>query len=298
MRDWYELKFELAFRTTLGTEFQNFFASIMERGYPTDFQKVKPYGNHGDRKCDGYHGSLKRVYQVYAPEKMQVAETNSKVEEDFLGAVQHWKKKMSTWVFVHNQWRGVPADVLQNLLALDGKKGVRVLRWCEPELHDEFFRLSQADQALLLGPAPTLQSFARIQMKDVVTIANVIAQQEAPPPEEVREVPAGKLRSNALSGYVQTLLTMGSRKGKLVKKFFAEWHDPQLGDRIAKAFRSKYEELRANNIVGDAAFFELWKFAGGGSRESVEHEAAVLAVLAFLFEECEIFEAPKVEEQN
>ncbi len=295
MRDWYELKFALEFRSKLATEFQNFFASIMERGYPADFQKVKPYGKTGDKKCDGYHRSLKRVYQVYAPEKMQVGETNTKIDEDFDGAVAHWANNMTAWVFVHNQWRGVPPDILQKLLAIHQTNGVAVLSWCEPELHDEFFRLSLENQALLLGPAPTPQSFARIQLKDIVQIANVIAQQEAPPPEEIREVPAGKLKANSLSVHVQSLLTMGSRKGKLVKKLFAEWHDPQLGDRIAKAFRSRYEELRASNIVADEAFFELWKFAGGGSQKSIDHEAAVLAVLAFLFEECEIFEAPPVE---
>ena len=83
MREWYEIKFSLEFRSKLGTEFQDFFSSIMERRYLSDFQKVKPYGKHGDRKCDGYHGSVKRVYQVYAPEKMNVAETNTKIEEDF-----------------------------------------------------------------------------------------------------------------------------------------------------------------------------------------------------------------------
>lgn len=298
MREWYELMFALAFRSKLGTEFQDFFASIMERGYPTDFQRVKPYGKNGDKKCDGYHRSLKRVYQVYAPEKMRVAETNNKIDEDFSGAVEHWMENMTTWVFVHNQWRGVAPDIVQKLLAIRGTKGVTAISWCEPELHDEFFRLSPDNQALLLGPAPTPQSFARIQMKDVVQIANVIAQQETPPPEEIKEVPAGKLKANSLSVNVQNLLTMGSRKGKLVARFFAEWHDPELGDRIAKAFRSKYEDLRAANVVADEAFFELWKLAGGGAQKSIDHEAAVLAVLAFLFEECEIFEAPRDEGSN
>jgi ABC-3C protein len=292
LRDWYELKFALEFRSRLGTEFQDFFSSIMERGYPTDFQKVKPYGNNGDRKCDGYQRSLKRVYQVYAPEKMQVASTNRKIEEDFTGAVEHWAMNMASWIFVHNQWRGVPADVLQKLLVINGTSGVTVFSWCEPELHDEFFRLSLETQALVLGPAPTPQSLVRIQLKDVIQVASVIAQQDAPPPEEIRRVPAGKLKANSLSEHVQSLLTMGSRKSKLVKRFFDEWHDPELGDRIARAFRSKYEELRAGNVVSDEAFFELWKFSGGGSQKSIDQEAAVLAVLAFLFEECEIFEAP------
>ncbi len=292
MREWYELKFSYAFRTKVGNDFQDFFSSIMERGHPEDFQKVKPYGNTGDKKCDGYHQSVKRVYQVYAPEKMQSAETISKIEEDFTGAVKHWSKDMTSWIFVHNQWRGVPPDVLKKLLDINGENGIQVVGWCEAELHDEFFRLSLEDQAWILGPTPTAQSFARIQMKDVVDVANAIAQLEAPPPSEVREVPAGKLKANLLSASVQNLLTMGSRKSRLLKKLFDEWHDPQLGDRIAKAFRSKYENLRSDNVVADEAFFELWKFAGGGLQKSINHEAAVLAVLAFLFEECEIFEAP------
>ncbi len=295
MREWYELKFALAFRSKFGTEFQDFFASIMERGYPADFQKVKPYGNVGDKKCDGYHSSCSRVYQVYASEKMQATETIAKIEEDFNGAAENWKGHMTSWVFVHNQWRGIPPAVLQKLLAINGSNGVAVTRWCEPELHDEFFKLSPENQSVLLGPVPTLQSLARIQMKDVIAVANVIAQQEAPPPAEIKQVPAGKLRSNSLSPYVQSLLAMGSRKSKLVKKLFAEWHDPELGDRIARAFRIKYEELRAADILADEAFFELWNFAGGRLQDSIAHEAAVLAVLAFLFEECEIFEAPPVE---
>jgi hypothetical protein len=291
LREWYELKFSLEFRSRYGTEFQDFFTSIMERRYPSDFQKIKPYGKQGDKKCDGYHQSLKRVFQVYAPESMNVARTNAKIDEDFTGAVEYWKDKLGTWVFVHNQWRGIPAEVLNKLLGIhNGGLGIDVLRWCEPELREEFFQLKAEVQILLLGPAPNTQTFTRIQMKDVIDVANAIAQQAPPPPEEVKEVPAGKLKANALSEQVQTLFKMGSRKAKLVKSFFSQWHDPELGDRIAKAFRSEYEALRARGVIGDEAFHELWKFAGGGTQKSVEHEAAVLAVLAFLFEECEIFE--------
>ncbi|HTB93484.1 MAG TPA: ABC-three component system protein [Candidatus Sulfotelmatobacter sp.] len=298
MREWYELKFSHMFRSKLATEFQDFFTSIMELRYPSDFQKVKPYGNSGDKKCDGYLQTLKRVYQVYAPEKMQVKETNDKIEEDFKGAVKHWAKNMTSWVFVHNQWRGVPADVLQKLLKLNGRNQVLVSHWCEGELRNEFFGLSPADQSLLLGPAPTSQSFMHVQMKDIIHVVNVIAQQEAGLSGEIVTVPSGKLKANALSTEVQHLLMLGSRKSKLIKKFFGEWHDPQLGDRIAQAFRGKYEQLRSQGIVGDEAYFELWKFAGGGSQGSVPKEAAVLSVLAFLFEECEIFETPAVETRN
>src|SRR6266851_1457217 len=128
LRDWYELKFQLAFRMKVGLEFQDFFASIMERGYPSDFQKVKPYGREGDHKCDGYHQSRLRVFQVYAPEQMHAAKTIVKIEEDFTGAVNHWHGKMQSWVFVHNQWRGIPPQVLDKLLGMNGRDGIVVSR--------------------------------------------------------------------------------------------------------------------------------------------------------------------------
>jgi hypothetical protein len=264
----------------------------MERGYPSDFQKVKPYGKHGDRKCDGYHQSLKRIYQVYAPEKMNVAETNSKIDEDFHGALEHWAEKVTEWTFVHNQWRGIPADVLKKLLDVNGTKGVSVLRWCEPELRNELFRLDADVQAQLLGPAPSVRAISRVEMRDVIQVANAIAQEEIPPAEEIREVPVGKLKVNSLSVDAQNLLKMGSVRSKLVKKFFAEWHEPELGDRIARTFRSEYERLKTDGITGDECFRRLWAFSGGGVQPSIKLEAAVLALLAFLFEECDIFESP------
>ena len=35
------------------TEFQSFFEDIMQKAFP-DFQKIRPYGNQGDRGNDGY----------------------------------------------------------------------------------------------------------------------------------------------------------------------------------------------------------------------------------------------------
>jgi hypothetical protein len=291
------MRFSLEFRSKFENAFQDFFTSIMEHRHPGDFQKVKPYGNEGDHKCDGYHESLQRVFQVYAPEAMNVSRTNAKIEQDFQGAIEHWAPALREWVFMHNQWRGVPAQVLEKLLSVNGRKGVKALRWCEPELRAEFFLLPPETQSLILGPAPTPQTLLRIEVKDLIPVVNAIAQLDAPPPEEVKAVPAGKIEANALSDNVRALLTIGSRKAKLVQNFFAQWHDPELGDRVARAFRSRYDGLRSQGITGDDAFLDLWKFAGAASMSTVAHEAAVLAVLAFLFDECDIFEAPRTKEQ-
>ena len=48
------MSFELRYLKARADEFQDFFASIMEKRYPSDFMKVRPWGNVGDRKNDGY----------------------------------------------------------------------------------------------------------------------------------------------------------------------------------------------------------------------------------------------------
>ena len=116
---------------------------------------------------------------------------------------------------------------------------------------------------------------------------------DAPEVEKVdlRPVPQSKLRANGLSNSVQSLLKAGMRRTKLVEDFFKTWHrDPQLGDRVAKAFHTKYEELKGIYYDPDDIFVELQKYAGGVLVSSTKQQAAVLAVLAYLFERCDIFE--------
>jgi hypothetical protein len=296
LRAWYEVKFNLEFRTQTGTEFQDLFTAIMQRRYPGDFQKVKPYGNQGDLKCDGYHPSLSRIFQVYAPEQMVSATTIKKINEDFRGAIFHWKTMMKGWVFVHNQYRGLPPDVVKRLSFISRCKTIKVEHWCEVELANEFFKLLPGDQAAILGHAPTPESVMRLELSDVVSLVELISQQPAPLSEPVGQVPAGKLEANALSSSVKDLLLLGSRKSKLVKDLFSKWHDPLLGDRIAASFRARYETLKAEGKRGDEVFLELWRYAGASQHSSIARESAVLTLLAFLFEECEIFEPARLQE--
>jgi hypothetical protein len=65
-----------------------------------------------------------------------------------------------------------------------------------------------------------------------------------------------------------------------------------LGDNVAASFKREYEAYREVGMVPDLIFGKLQEFAGGSQRGTPRYEAAVLAVLAFLFEQCDIFESP------
>jgi hypothetical protein len=57
----------------------------------------------------------------------------------------------------------------------------------------------------------------------------------------------------------------------------------------------KYESLRSSCASPDDVFADLQRFAGGDILPSPSKQNAVLAALAFFFEECDIFERSEAE---
>ena len=292
-RAYYEEKYKSTFLEFKADEFQNFFSSLMEKRYPSDFQRVRPWGRSGDRKNDGYLRSKRILFQVYAPNEMAEAEALDKIDSDFTGALPYWQAHFEEWVFVHNSRTGLGPGVTKMLLDLaDQHKPLRLSSWGYEELRRELFSLTDLDIASLLGPAPTTHHFSNMRFTELQKVIMTIAYQNPLPIQDIRPVPADKLSANALSQNVQILFTAGMSKADLVDSFFQRWHDPRLGDQIAEAFRQKYIALRDQNLPPDDIFTELRRFTGGEQQSEPDHDVAVLAVLAYFFEQCDIFEAP------
>lgn len=112
---------------------------------------------------------------------------------------------------------------------------------------------------------------------------------------DLRPVPVDKLSANGLSSSVQTLIKAGMTRAHLVEQFFETWFDPLLGDRVASAFNAEYIRLRQAGNDPDTIFTQLQVFAGGSAISAPAQQTAVLAVLAHLFESCDIFERPREE---
>lgn len=97
-----------------GEAFEALFTKVVERA-ADDFVPVRPYGNIGDRKCDGLLWGDGVIYQVYSPDEIKQADTVAKMKEDLEGAVEQWGDELKEWVFVYNVRRGLPPDVVQTL---------------------------------------------------------------------------------------------------------------------------------------------------------------------------------------
>lgn len=292
-RSIYVDRFRLAFHSQQGTAFQDWFVRLAGHAFGADFEEVRPYGPQGDLKCDGRRISTKSVFQCYAPYLMRDGELIAKVSEDFHGARAHWVAEMAEWVFVHNDGRGLPPRAAQHIESLRKTHApIGIETWSEPELLNLAMALEIAALQALFGYAPSIAIVDRLVMADLVPIIDALERQEPDPSDPLLTPPSPeKLEKNALSEESALLLKVGRRKAGLVDTFFRKGSRPDLGERIAEAFRARYAELKSLDLPTDTIFKHLQDYAGmtGGDPK---RQGAALAVLSYFFESCDVFEDP------
>jgi hypothetical protein len=116
----------------------------------------------------------------------------------------------------------------------------------------------------------------------------------APAPEAVDlslTIPLEKMNRNRLANRSRFLLTVGLAKAKEVQRFvdgFAALN-PVFPERLKAGFTHEYNRLVEQGEGGDDLFELLVEFASRGASEP-RQQAAGVAVLAYLFEKCEVFE--------
>lgn len=133
------------------TEFQRLFEEIAKRVRP-EFMSIRPYGNIGDRKCDGLLRSNGTVFQVYSPDEMKQDDLVAKIDEDLDGAVTAWPGEFGTWVFVYNNRRGLPPDVPKALNAKQQQyPDLTIANWSNDYLWELLRGLPLQKRAEVLG---------------------------------------------------------------------------------------------------------------------------------------------------
>lgn len=103
--------------------------------------------------------------------------------------------------------------------------------------------------------------------------------------------PVEKLAKNDLTNRTYFKITMGLSKAQEVQDFVekASTLDPTFPERLRNSFMQEYERLKSNGLSGDALFESLHQFACPPEK-TFEYQAAGIAVIAYLFEKCDIFE--------
>lgn len=289
----YNLRFENAFLKKTGTEFENWFADLASHAFGSDFERIRAYGRIGDWKCDGRQFSTGRIFQCYAPETQDDKKIITKMDKDFAGALNKWPVFMQAWIFVHNDSRGVPPTVANHMDKMrKANPSIQFEIWEQERLFRLFQKLNDDAKLELFGPVPTETDVNNLALPDLKPVIDELQRQE-PDPTDPAPIPpsAKKLQKNELSRDAVDILQTGRRKVALVDKYFQKTSVVELGERIAEAFRARYSELVSDGRAPDAIFRNLQTFAGAMDGEP-KQQAAAMAVMAYFFDSCDIFEDP------
>ncbi|CAM4173450.1 ABC-three component system protein [Kibdelosporangium persicum] len=291
---WFGWQAELALHKHKATAFQDYFNDVMEAVYGVDFIRVRPAGNVGDRKCDGYLQSTDTVFQVYGPTTVKLASWLNKIDKDFAGAKAQWST-MRSWTFVHNQHDGLPADVTQALLKLKtDHPNLTIEQWPPTHLLELTADLPEDKLVRLFGHPPLDREMRVLDRSDIAEAVAGLALQSASWMADAVDLPVvdpRKLDYNQLSDYPRRLITAGIAQAGMVEGYFDNNPDPTLRDRAGMLMKVEWLNLQRNGATGDEAFHALYDRVATNAEGSREATAS-LALLAYLFESCDIFDNP------
>lgn len=295
-RFYWRIALELKLRKSNGDAFQDFFSTVMSLLHKDDFVRVRPYGGLGDKGCDGYLQSLGQLFQCYgalAGELKQVATLTSKMADDFTKSLKNLSTIMKEWHMVHNIADGVPVEALTTMEELrKGHPGLKFGFIGIEGFSDRVFRLHPFQIESLLGPAASVSevtNFDNTALRDLVQHLRREADSIDFDPLDLRPVSPDKLKFNKLPNHWRQMIECGWQNAHIVSEYFEQHHDPLVGEQIAKLFRNQYLYLDAQNLSPADIMMHLYELVTGIGNVPPQKQVAAQSLLAFLFENCDIF---------
>ncbi|MGE3407554.1 MAG: ABC-three component system protein [Pirellulales bacterium] len=308
------MMFKLRVLTSVGQAYEDLFTEIMGYARPS-FVQIKPQGQFGDRKNDGYVKDEGHYYQVYAPENptadQSQQKTVTKLKTDFSGLKKHWQKtcpiKRFSFTF-NDKYHGSFPTIEADLAAIKTKHD---LLSCDcllaKHLEDLMFSLSD-DQifTVLKGMPPDPTNITSINftiLREVID--EIIKKAQGPSIEGALNVPdfSDKIKFNGLSVATGALLVVGSYQAGEIDAYFARnstFAKQQLRDHLNSIFATAKGSIPMADAKGvshaDLVFFKI--LADICPEKSRLHTDAALVVMAYFFESCDIFADPAQANSN
>ena len=267
--------FRLRVYEAKGVEYQRLFEKVMQHRHQ-GFVPVKPYGNAGDRKNDGYIPTTGTFFQVYAPENPSshrtVVTAAAKAKQDFEGLVEHWDGTCKIRVFrfgFNDSYRGSPPEVELALAGIKGDHGVEATVFLAKDLENEALELLD-DQLfdVINAPVPEVGLLPDVDFRILSEVINHVLRARTPiPPTPRLQAPnfAEKILFNGLTSAVANFLTFGSYQSEVVGDYFSKnstFARQQLRDELASMYtesRTRLGDSVGTEGLGDLVFFDLLK---------------------------------------
>jgi len=284
--------FKLKIHQSNGQAFEDLFTSIMNYA-ESDFQAIKPWGNIGDRKNDGYIQSKGIFFQVFAPEdiKKSYPKVIEKLKNDFEGLVKQWSPIHEFYFVVNDKYQGINADCEQTIQIIRqeynlNKTGFKTAKHLENLLFaledDQIFSIVgylpdpaniQLDYSVL---GEIINHLLSLSLPKTLDSSNIYPDWD----KKIVFNDLGQMEANYLNnGYFQ----IGSLDEYLDNQsnFFAD----EIKDKIREVY-IKNKDKHSGTLL----FWEMIKVITPKTESA--YQVAVIVLMAKYFETCDIFEEP------
>jgi hypothetical protein len=275
-----------------GQKFEDIFTDIMRYAEP-EFQQIKPYGNTGDKKNDGYIKSKAIYFQVYGPEDIarSISYAKGKLKEDFFGLLKVWEPINEFYFVINDKFNGIPSALEMEMSKLieenNLKGGVKRASYLENLL----FSLADDQILTITGHIPDpykMKSLNFTILNEVIGYIMGMSLAKATASDVKLPDWDKKIEFNHLSSMVARLLNNGSTQMASLDEYLMN-----QGNFLTDELRNKINEIyvsEKDNLIGDALFWRIVSIAS--PKELQPYQYAVIVIMAKYFEACDIFEPP------
>ncbi len=295
-------RFRYEVRKSDGNDFENLFTKLMH-AKDNSFHQVKPQGPIGDKKNDGFVADKGEFYQVYAPEDLPSndAKALAKLNEDFTGLVNYWPQKgfviKKFRYVVNDKYKGIGPITYAGIQQLKTKNpSIDIGLLTSDDLTDMFRSLSDGDKIDILGPNPELtQEFYDAQvMHDIVEyiMNSKLDPLKAQIPNDVDF--QKKLDYNKLNDHIKQLLKNALIRICDVEDYFninVDFQKDELRNRMSGLYQSACVDVADSDNQSNEVFISLYEKLCP-KMASTSAKNAVLVLMAYYFQTCDIFKVP------
>ncbi|VVB78539.1 Uncharacterised protein [uncultured archaeon] len=292
--------FKLKIHESNGQSFENFFVHVMGLSNP-DFRPVKPQGSLGDRKNDGFDSRKGVYYQIYAPENIKIKQWESleKLKNDFQGLCDFWEnvcKIVEFYYVINDKYMGAFPTTEKALAELKNKYNLKNFDLLlSKHIEDIFLKLNDEDIVDAVGIVPSPNKIENISYSVLDEVIKFILERNEPYNFEEKYPDINfekKLEFNHLSKSMASLLIKGNYQGYVVDDYF-KLNSDFTKQELQKKFKKLYEEgLAKYNLQTQADLIFLHILNNASPQKNKLVQDAVLVLMAYYFEACDIFEEP------
>ena len=286
--------------TSDGQAYEDLFARIMEKKNP-NFRRIKPQGPIGDKKNDGFDKTTGTYYQVFAPEDLKKSEGKAvtKLIEDFKGLIDFWEAVSPVKAFfyvLNDKYKGAYPTIEAELAQLESNYSIRCEPFLNKDLENTFLALNDQQMIDVIGIIPITAILPDVLLSDMRKVVEYLLEKPANYSQETRPINLNfedKIEFNNLSYLTADLIRFGNLQSHYVDQYFrvrSDFSKEDLRQRFAALYTEGVNLVADSEHKNDTVFFHIFESATPQKVKPIQD--AVLVLMAYYFEFCDIFEAP------